>query len=366
MSTKRDQQKLFNQAVRRTEVALRQQQTLYEEFSDFLETNIARLRQDAERGKFDTTNENRQTIVDNFIKKIASTLAETKQKQFNIIKDGYKDNFVNTYYGLGYSITNDVNERVLSDTNFDYVPDYRKINTSFVESNYANDLFIASFGLTISERARQETVALLAKLRQSLTGLFRDDLTKKDIKNVLDNISGDISKDVNSVIRTTRTEVLTGHSGGAVEAIEVAEDSGVFGVNVWDATLDGFTRPTHRAKDQTEPGIDGQFVFPDGSFGRAPRDTTLSAGERINCRCYLVYLPNGVTPNSRGERLADGTWAETGGKMNFAEWAETLKGRRSIEAAEEYNKKRANRLKKRRREGKEPLKREPVSRRLRK
>jgi len=364
MGTKRDQKIIFNAAVDRTEQAMKEQQALYKATKDKIDAKLAVLRQQADKGLIVLTNARATERLDKFILSIEQDVRELKEAEYAIVLSGYTDNYANTYYAMGKSLTDDVNERILANDNFDYDLNYRKLNTAFVTKNYKDTQFKANFGMTFPQRIKQEVTALLASIRQSLTGLFNSDLSKSDVKTILLSADEVYNQSLNSALRTTRTEVLTGHSGGIYDSTQFAEASGMYGDYVWDATLDGRTRRDHARKDQTRPNDDGFFVFPDGSKGTGPRDFTLSKSQRINCRCQLVYLPEGITPNSRGERLANGTWAKTGGKKTWQEWSETLRGKRSIERAAEYRRERAKELAKRRAEGKEPTKRPSIARRF--
>lgn len=60
---------------------------------------------------------------------------------------------------------------------------------------------------------------------------------------------------------------------------------------IWNTTLDGRERPSHRAMDGQEVGIDEVFVSPSGAHLLYPGDTSQGAGaaEIINCRCSVSY-----------------------------------------------------------------------------
>lgn len=57
----------------------------------------------------------------------------------------------------------------------------------------------------------------------------------------------------------------------------------------WSATRDKRTRDSHYSMDGQEVGLDDPFVTPDGEELQYPGDPNASAGERINCRCTIIY-----------------------------------------------------------------------------
>lgn len=77
---------------------------------------------------------------------------------------------------------------------------------------------------------------------------------------------------------------------------------------MWDASLDKNTRSAHRKLDGKVIPKDENFRSPNGGRGKAPGHMNRAADD-INCRCSLVTVVNGRTPEVRRERLEDGTTA---------------------------------------------------------
>ena len=102
-------------------------------------------------------------------------------------------------------------------------------------------------------------------------------------------------------IRILRTEGQDAQNAGAVATYQKADDLGINGNRVWDATLDMRTRSTHQA-------VDGQHADENGLFhvGGYPTDRPaggdLPASERINCRCHIRYEVEGYEPQVRRSR----------------------------------------------------------------
>jgi SPP1 gp7 family putative phage head morphogenesis protein len=121
----------------------------------------------------------------------------------------------------------------------------------------------------------------------------------------------DMAKDLKAAINTTaskamrivRTEGISAINAGQDAAYKKAVENGVEGRYVWDATLDGRTRPSHGAMDgQYRDEDTGYFAGPGGERAQYPADPNLSAGERINCRCRLRFEIDGYAPILRRQR----------------------------------------------------------------
>ena len=80
-------------------------------------------------------------------------------------------------------------------------------------------------------------------------------------------------------LKIVRTEGQAAQNAGAADAYATARAQGVEGDEVWDAALDGPTRPTHRDMDGVKKSDDGLFH---GAIGSAPYPgwDGLPAGER--------------------------------------------------------------------------------------
>jgi len=83
-----------------------------------------------------------------------------------------------------------------------------------------------------------------------------------------------------------RTETMTAANEGSLSA---AKQSGAKVLKYWIPTFDGDTRDTH-LEMQNHPAIPLDELFDVGqSKGSAPASPSLSAKERINCRCAIGY-----------------------------------------------------------------------------
>jgi len=116
----------------------------------------------------------------------------------------------------------------------------------------------------------------------------------------------DLKKSVNTsnanLMRILRTEGQTAVNAGQDDAYTKAAEKGVEGGRIWDATLDGATRPTHQAMDQKARQEDGLYNGPGGFRAPFPVWDGLSAKERINCRCHERFQINDYPPQLRRSR----------------------------------------------------------------
>lgn len=112
----------------------------------------------------------------------------------------------------------------------------------------------------------------------------------------------DIKKFINiknfEALRILRTEGQAAINAGQADLYLEAAKKGIDGAEVWDATLDGRTRPAHRSADGQKRGDDGFFVV-DGEKALYPAWEGLTASNRINCRCRLRFEVSGLSPALR-------------------------------------------------------------------
>jgi hypothetical protein len=348
------QNKVFNNSVRNVEQTNKELIAIYEKAKDETEKKLARLKIKAEKGLLAEFQEKRIERLNAFIKSISEDIKKLKMAEYQIIEQGVIENYVNSYYGYGYSIEYDVNKVLLKAQEYDYTLGYRKLNLAEVRKIYESEIASNVFGLGIAERQQLEILQLQANIRQSVTQALVEGISPQELARRLKNVDEVYNQNLNGALRVARTEMLSAHNLGADTAIQQAQDAGVTGKKIWNATLDGRTRPDHGRMDSKSrageaPDKDGFFVFSD-SKGRRPGDFSLSKKQRINCRCNLNFRVRGVTPNSRGFRGPNGKWAVRNDDISYMEWAETLQGKQSIEAAQKDKRARAKRLSKKSKE----------------
>jgi hypothetical protein len=103
------------------------------------------------------------------------------------------------------------------------------------------------------------------------------------------------------LLRIIRTEGMSAINAGQSDAYTRAKANGIELDEIWDATLDGKTRPTHQQADGTKKDENGYF-YVGGEKARYPADENLTAGERCNCRCRIRAEILGYPPQLRRDK----------------------------------------------------------------
>jgi hypothetical protein len=86
-------------------------------------------------------------------------------------------------------------------------------------------------------------------------------------------------------LATARTEVLSAINAGQFNQVRAL---GMTGTHEWLATVDPHTRPTHKAADGQKVELAAPFQVGE-AFAHFPGDPALPPGERINCRCTVLF-----------------------------------------------------------------------------
>ena len=166
-----------------------------------------------------------------------------------------------------------------------------KLNRDAVTANLANEFYYIS-----KERYGMEARLLI---RSTLSQGIAQGVSYQDM-------SRSLARSMNIMnwraLRIIRTEGQTAIGAGQDAAYIKAQEHGVNGNVVWDATLDLRTRATHGAMDGQIRGEDGMFNGPGSSRAPYPAYPDLPAKERIACRCRLRFEIEGYEPAIRRTR----------------------------------------------------------------
>ena len=101
-------------------------------------------------------------------------------------------------------------------------------------------------------------------------------------------------------LRIARTEAGRIRAQADQDSIKYAEGLGLIIDEMWDSTIDGRTRQSHITADGQKK-VDGYFTLSGNIKTVAPKMSGV-ASEDINCRCEIVTLYNGETPEFRRVR----------------------------------------------------------------
>jgi SPP1 gp7 family putative phage head morphogenesis protein len=150
---------------------------------------------------------------------------------------------------------------------------------------------------TLSSLLDKNAVADLAKINQTITQGFIQGWHMDEMGRAIEDIFGTTEY---NALRIAQTEFTRCSNSGDYAATEEAVSQGVECQRMWVATLDTSTRDAHQELDGQIVGMDEPFevdgesaMFP-GDFGEPSLD--------INCRCTVVTLVDGQSPQLRRGR----------------------------------------------------------------
>ena len=126
-----------------------------------------------------------------------------------------------------------------------------------------------------------DVAGLKKSIKAEISRGIASSLPYSDIARNITNVSNAPRSRAKTIVRTEGHRI---QQQSAEDARQSAKDRGFDVVRVWDATLDGKTRPSHR-------NVDGEICELDGKFSnglRYPGDPSGTAAEVVNCRCVAL------------------------------------------------------------------------------
>ena len=231
-----------------------------------------------ELSKAEMTKYNRLTHLDKQITATLTRANSTVSKQIHrLTENQYNESFFRYAWAFDQQTGVALTWGVLSP----------EIITSAVE----NDLrFIAL------KRLRTDS---LYKINRAVTqGLIRGASYPK----MMNLIKGAINGTAYDALRIARTEGQRATALGSQAAYSTAAENGVEGAEIWDATLDGDTRPEHAALDQKKKDTEHDGWYAPGIGWVAGPLQSGVPGFDINCRCSVRYEVEGYAPQLRRTR----------------------------------------------------------------
>lgn len=172
-------------------------------------------------------------------------------------------------------------------------------------------------GLRLDNRMRRNVASVYRGIREALAvGLAQGHHYEK--------IAGAIERRLeigrNRALLIAQTQGHMAVQRARLDSIERSFQAGVDMVKVWDATLDGRTRPAHRALDGMKVRPDENFRSPAGGYGPGPGQMG-SAKDNIRCRCTVRGELIGFSPDERYSRSAEGQRGSIIPWQSYEEWA---------------------------------------------
>lgn len=122
-------------------------------------------------------------------------------------------------------------------------------------------------------------------------------------QKIASGMNSPFKKALNNAIRIARTEGGRIISQASLDAAYEARENGADSVKQWNATLDGRTRPDHRAADGQIVELDEYFTV-GGEKMKAPCIGG-SARNVCNCRCCMDMIPRWTLDEYALQRLKD-------------------------------------------------------------
>lgn len=200
---------------------------------------------------------------------VSGILDRMQSDQYTTI-DGYlKECYDDAYVGELYSIAQQGTPVI---TPIDQAAAVKAILT---DSKISNGLYSA---LGVNVQGLKKTIT------QEISRGIASGLFYRDIARNISNVSGSGYTNAKRIVVTEGNRIQNTASRNA--ALD-AKAHGADLAKVWDSTLDGKTRPSHRA-------VDGEIRELDEKFSNGldrPGDSGAPAAEVVNCRCKEIHRP---------------------------------------------------------------------------
>lgn len=183
------------------------------------------------------------------------------------LKDCYEDGFIGTLYdlqGQGIPLIFPINQEEI-------------VEAIILDSKISEGLY-TKMGNNVSDLKKR----ISSEISRGIS-------TASPYAEIARNIRSHANITVNQSMRIVRTEGNRIHNRSALDAALKAKARGADTVKVWDATLDGVTRPHHRQLDGQVRELEEDFEV-DGLTACAPLNFGVAA-EDCNCRCVLLTKP---------------------------------------------------------------------------
>lgn len=162
-----------------------------------------------------------------------------------------------------------------------------RLDTAFtlIDTGTVRKLFEANPKLLPVKTTVNEAKDILWHSRKFVSSITQSILLGESVPDTAKRLSGVLETDARAAMSTARTALTAAENMGRMDSYERAERMGIRGVKVWEATLDGRTRDSHRQADGERIPIDE--AFSNGLM--QPGDPDGEPEEVYNCRCAMRY-----------------------------------------------------------------------------
>lgn len=198
-------------------------------------------------------------------KQLEKILNNMNEKQYSTIQEYLDDCYYEGFVGTLYSLQKQGVPLVMP---IDQEAAVRAIQT---DSKISEGLYSA---LGVDTNRLKKTIA---------SEITRGVATAMPYADIARNVNNQANTGFSNAMRICRTEGHRIQQASTYDAQKAAKEKGANVVKVWDSTLDGKTRPTHRKLDGQIREVDEPFEM-DGMKAMFPGDFGDPA-EDCNCRC---------------------------------------------------------------------------------
>lgn len=203
---------------------------------------------------------------------IDKLLEDFNDRQFETISEYLNGTYDNGFIGTLY------------DLNMNDIPVIVPINPAMAERAMSIDSKISK---PLYEKLGEDVEYLKKRIANNIA---RGISTASLYRDIARNIESNFNTGFNRAMRIVRTESSRIYNAATLDSAIAAKDkTGADLVKVWDATLDGITRPHHRQLNGQVRELDKDFEV-DTLTASAPGHFGI-AKEDINCRCVCFTKP---------------------------------------------------------------------------
>jgi SPP1 gp7 family putative phage head morphogenesis protein len=281
---------------------LREVKTNYAKALDSIRAELSKYAEKGVLTKAQMSKYNRLTKLDKQIRKVLSSeLSKVDTKLTDLQKVQYQESFFRHSWAIDQAAEFNINWGLINE---------KAIKESVARFTDPAHRFYktAIQGLTFETKRRVG--------RDITQGLIRGDSYDKIAKRIKDTMNRSYADSV----RIGRTEGQRAAVEGQQAKYAEAKEKGVEVTEVWDATLDSRTRPSHGRMDGMEAREEnGQTIFDSPDVGPIPGP--VQSGDPsfdINCRCRVRGVIKDMDkPEFESERARQAYERET-----YSEWAE--------------------------------------------
>ena len=218
-----------------------------------------------------------------------------------LTESAIKSNFAESYYGAGFAYESSLRTGLT----------FTQLPSDVIRAAVLNPYDKIGWKTRNQKNIAQLSTWIQEAVTEGLIQGYGYNKTKKIFGERFAGYTNNIQRIVNT---ETHRAATMGRNLAFDRAQKAGERLGIVLVHVWDATLDGKTRPEHGFLDGQEADENGEWTFSDGIKTKGPGLSGVAYHD-INCRCAERGQVSDRTPGTRidnitGERIKHTTYDE--------------------------------------------------------